>query len=87
MNIGPIQKLQRCDGIPNYWLGELFIANTPFHVECVEVFTDTDGRQRAKNPDLDKYFDGMACFDDAGEYQTILIKKRPHVVVIFPFGQ
>jgi hypothetical protein len=85
MNIGPFQRLRRCEGIPGYWLGEMTVAGVNFHVECVELISEE--AMIPVNPSLDKYFAGLSTFDDADDYQTLSIKGKPHLVVVFPFGQ
>lgn len=85
MNIGPFNNLHRVRGIPHYWTGTMTVNDVPFNVDCVEV--QAGSGFAAVNAGLEKYLEALASFDDGCRYQTLDIKGKPHVVLVYPFQE
>lgn len=84
--LGPITNLRRYDGCPNYWLGDLTIEQTSFHVECIEVDPDADGTL-AVHEAYQSRIDAVAGFDEGHVYRTVQIKGKPHFILIYPYQE
>jgi hypothetical protein len=77
---GSTLSLNRCNR--GYYLGELDVCGTPFHVEAIEVDTDGDAIN-------DNYQDRIYRHSEANDgmgYQRVLLGKKEYFVNIEVFA-